>query len=69
MSTLEEITIYRDKRGDRSCPSCKKKDIELQPAVVKHNRTELHIKGYCPDCGCDFVFVYGLQIGDIIIKH
>lgn len=67
-STLEEVKIYRDKRGDDKCPNCStaREDLEMYSPDIKHNNTELHIPGYCPDCGCSFTFVYVLHLSDVI---
>ena len=62
---LKKITSYVDDRGDRVCPSCKKENIVLGVPFFKHNRTELHLSGFCSDCGCDFVFIYQPHLFDI----
>jgi len=66
---LEKIEIYREKDGDRNCPNCKDDKIELSPPRLAHNRTELKLDGYCPECGCDFIFSYVLFVSDIEIKN
>jgi len=66
---LKEITIYRDERGDRNCPSCKaeEKHLHLNRPTLHHNRTTLYLSGHCEKCGCDFTFQYVLYTSDIII--
>ena len=68
---LEEITIYREKDGDRNCPNCKVKEdkIEIGQPRLAHERTELKLDCYCPECGCDWIFTYTLFVSDIEIKR
>lgn len=71
--TLEKIEIYRDKRGDRNCPSCGATDKSLHiyhsfaGISLAHNRTTLKLGGYCEKCGCNFVFEYVLHLSSITI--
>lgn len=65
---LKRTEIYIDDKGDRNCPSCKSESIHLQPPELRHERTQLHLKGFCEDCGCNFEFVYVLYVSDVKYK-
>jgi rubredoxin len=68
---LEKIEIYREKDGDRNCPHCKATDDKIVVGFPRlaHNRTELKLECYCPECGCNFIFTYTLFVSDIEITN
>jgi hypothetical protein len=69
-NNLVSATIYVDKRGDRHCPSCQRpvEEEHLKAPELVHVRTTMRMEGYCPHCGCDYVFEYLLFVDNVSYK-